>query len=222
VTLTVAATPPPSAGLVAAYGFEEAAGTGVLDASGTGNNGTLVGATRITTGKNGRALSFTATGNIVNVPDSASLRLTNRMTLEAWVYPTALGTAWRTVLLKERPGDLVYSLYANTNLTRPAGLIFTNREIESRGTAALPLNVWTHLASIYDGATQKLFVNGTQVASVATTGTALISSTSPLRLGGNAVWGEYFAGRLDDIRVYNRTLTVAELQADMNAGVPAG
>jgi Concanavalin A-like lectin/glucanases superfamily/Viral BACON domain len=220
VTLTVAAAPPPNVGLVAAYGFEETSGAGVLDASGTGNSGTLTGATRITTGKNGRALSFTGTGNLVTVPDSASLDLV-RMTLEAWVYPTSLGTAWRTVMLKERPGDLAYGLYANTHQTRPSGVIYTTREIESRGSAALPVNAWSHLATTYDGSTLRLYVNGTQVSSANAAGT-LFASTSPLRLGGNSVWGEWFAGRLDDVRVYNRTLSPTEVQSDMNIGVPAG
>ena len=44
-------------------------------------------------------------------------------------------------------------------------------------------------------------------------------STGPLKLGGNAIWAEWFAGLLDDVRVYNRALTPAELQSDMTAPV---
>ena len=40
------------------------------------------------------------------------------MTLEAWVKPSALGTAWRTVLFKEQATHMAYALYANT---APAG-----------------------------------------------------------------------------------------------------
>ena len=58
--------------------------------------------------------------DIVNVADSASLDLTNRATLEAWVNPNALGSAWRTALLKEQPGQLVYALYANNDFSRPS------------------------------------------------------------------------------------------------------
>ena len=49
-----------------------------------------------------------------------------------------------------------------------------------------------------DGATQRLYVNGSQVASRAVTGT-LPNSSGALRFGGNSVWSEWFAGRLDEI-----------------------
>ena len=41
----------------------------------------------------------------------------------------------------------------------------------------------------------------------------------PLKLGGNAIWNEWFAGTMDDVRIYNRALTPAQLQADMTAPV---
>jgi chitodextrinase len=44
---------------------------------------------------------------------------------------------------------------------------------------------------------------------------AISSSTSPLRMGGDSVWGEYFSGSIDDVRVYNRALSVGEIQTDM-------
>ena len=45
------------------------------------------------------------------------------------------------------------------------------------------------------------------------------ASTQPLRFGGNAVWAEWFRGRLDEIRVYDRALTAAQIQADMARAV---
>ena len=48
---------------------------------------------------------------------------------------------------------------------------------------------------------------------------ALLISTGALRIGGNSVWGEFFQGRLDEIRIYNRALTPAEIQTDMNTPV---
>jgi hypothetical protein len=44
----------------------------------------------------------------------------------------------------------------------------------------------------------------------------------PLRLGGNAVWGEFFRGRLDELRLYARALTRAQLRADAARPVLAG
>ena len=46
-----------------------------------------------------------------------------------------------------------------------------------------------------------------------------MSSTQPLRIGGNQVWGEYFAGLIDEVRIYNRALSAAEIQTDMNTPV---
>ena len=69
-------------------------------------------------------LSFDGINDSVTVPDADSLDLTNRMTLEAWVRP-ATHQRWRTVLLKEQTGQLVYSLYASTDNGRPTGHVFT-------------------------------------------------------------------------------------------------
>ena len=53
-------------------------------------------------------------------------------------------------------------------------------------------------------------------------GGTLANSAGALRFGGNNVWAEWFAGRLDEIRVYNRALTQAEIQADMTRPVTGG
>jgi len=211
------AVPAGSTGLVAAYNFEEASGTAVTDSSGNGNNGTISGATRTTGGKFGRALSFNGTNNYVTVPDSASLHLTNGMTLEAWVNMTG-GQTWRTVIFKERPGGMTYSLFARSNGNRPVGQVYVNAEQNAQGTAAVPTGTWTHLATTYDGSTQRLYVNGVQVASRAQTGN-IIASTGLLKIGGNSIWSEWFKGTIDEVRVFSRALTAAEVQSDMNTPI---
>jgi hypothetical protein len=212
--VTVSAAP---TGLVAAYGFNEPSGN-ALDSSGNSNTGTVSGATRSASGRYGGALSFDGTNDRVNVTDSASLDLTTGMTLEAWVRPTAL-SIWRTVILKEQPGSLVYALYANTDINRPSiEASMPGAYNIQTGTSQLPLNTWTHLAATYDGATLRLYVNGVQVGSRGVTGNVLVS-TGALRIGGNAVWGEYFSGLIDEVRIYNRALTQTEIQNDMNTPV---
>ena len=89
------------------------------------------------------------------------------------------------------------------------------------GANALALNTWTHLAATYDGATLRLYVNGVQAGSRSLTG-PIVTSNSPLRIGGNVLWGEYFAGLIDEVRVYNRALTQTEVQSDMNTPVDSG
>src|SRR5207244_1895119 len=63
--------------------------------------------------------------------------------------------------------------------------------------------------------TLRLWVNGVLTGSTAITGT-LINSTGALRMGGNSIWNEWYAGKIDEPHVYNRALTQAEIQADMN------
>jgi hypothetical protein len=104
---TAAASP---AGLVAAYSFDAGSGTTVADVSGTGNTGTISGATWTTAGRYGGALSFDGVNDMVSVAGSPSLQLTTAMTVEAWVRPTGLGPDWRTAVVKERPGFLDYAL----------------------------------------------------------------------------------------------------------------
>jgi hypothetical protein len=87
------------------------------------------------------------------------------------------------------------------------------------GTSALAVNTWSHLVTTFDGSTLRLYVNGVMVESAAVNGAAAVSSGA-LRIGGNAVWGEYFKGRIDDVRIYNRALSPAEIQLDMGTPVP--
>ena len=124
-----AACDPTGADLVAAYSFDEGSGVSVSDRSGSGNGGSVVGASWDPAGKFGKALSFDGAGDFVSVADSASLDLSTGMTLEAWVQPIALGSTWRTVIFKERIAGMTYALYANDDAagrsdrstTRPSG-----------------------------------------------------------------------------------------------------
>jgi hypothetical protein len=207
----------PTLGLVAAYGFEETSGTTAVDDSGSGNTGTLANATRTASGRFGRALSFNGTNALVTVADSASLDLTNAMTFSAWVNPSNL-SSWRTILLKEAPSGLAYGLYASNGSRPEAYIRIGGLDIGQAGTSALPTNTWTHVAATYDGATLRLYINGTQVATRAIGG-SVAATTGALRIGGNLFWGEYFAGLIDEVRVYARVLTAAEITSDMNKAV---
>jgi concanavalin A-like lectin/glucanase superfamily protein len=124
------------------------------------------------------------------------------------------------VLIKEATGGLAYALYAGEDAARPSVHAYTASELDTEGTAGLPLNTWSHLAATYDGATLRLYVNGAQVSSRALTGAMRVTG-QPLRIGGNAVWAEWFSGRIDEVRVYSRALSAAQIQADMTAPVTA-
>jgi chitodextrinase len=217
IVVTVANSAQP-AGLVAAYSFDQGTGTVATDISGNGNNGTLTnGPTWAAVGKFGGAITFDGVNDSVVVPDANSLDLTTGMTLEAWVNPSANG-GWRTILFKEQAADLVYGLYAFRSTGVANGQVYIGAERAVNATAATPLNAWTHLALTYDGATLRLYSNGSQVASLAQTG-SILTSTGVLRIGGNAIWSEWFKGLIDEVRVYNRALSATEIQGDMTRAV---
>src|SRR4051812_12399398 len=130
--VAVAAPAHAATGAVAAYGFNEGTGSAITDASGTGNSGATSG-TAWAAGKFGSALSFNGSGS-VTIPDSSSLDLSAGMTLEAWVDPTALVSAWRTAIFKQSSSGMVYSLYANNGAARPTGQVNILGEQNAAGT----------------------------------------------------------------------------------------
>ena len=212
----MAATP----GLVAAYGFDEGSGTTVTDASGNGNTGTITNATWAAAGKYGKALQFNGTNALVTIPNAASLQLSAGMTLEAWVNPSTVNANWRDVIYKGN--DNYYLEATSTNASKPdAGMIAGGSYADAFGTAKLTANTWSYLTETYDGSTLRLYVNGTQVASTAHTG-AIASSTNPLQIGGDSLYGQNFAGLIDEVRVYNVALTAAQIQTDMATPVNNG
>ena len=201
-----------AASLVAAYGFEEGSGGTVADGSGNGNAGTIQGATWAP-GRFGNALSFDGTSSAVVVRDSAALDFTTGMTLEAWVKPTSV-SGWRPVIFKD---PLIYVLQAATGPASPAppsiGGTFAGNNLLA--TAALPLNTWSHLAGTYDGVTLRLYLNGVQVVSRAQSG-LIQTSNGDLNIGASLSDPGFFAGLIDEIRIYNRPLSAVEIQSDMN------
>ena len=55
-----------------------------------------------------------------------------------------------------------------------------------------------------------------QKGSKAVTG-PLMAGTGSLRIGGSSVWREWFKGDLDDVRIWNKPLTAAQITSDMSA-----
>ena len=220
VSVTCAAVTAPS-GLVAAYGFDEGSGTSVTDQSGNGLNGMVSGTTWAATGKYGKALQFNGTSATVNVPNAASLDLTTGLTLEAWVDPSTVNGNWRDVIYKGN--DNYYLEATSSNASKPdGGLIAGGSYADAYGTAALPANSWSYLTETYDGSNVRLYVNGSLVATTARTG-SIATSTNPLQIGGDSIYGQYFAGLIDEVRIYNTALTATQIQTDKTTPItPTG
>src|SRR5262249_49185592 len=84
--------------------------------------------------------------------------------------------------------------------------------------STISTGAWTHLAGTYDGNTFCLYINGNLMVSKAVK-VSIDQSSNPLRIGGNSVWGQYFKGYIDEVRIYNGALSAAQIQSDMNTPV---
>ncbi|MFC6527646.1 LamG domain-containing protein [Nonomuraea rubra] len=71
------------------------------------------------------------------------------------------------------------------------------------------------MAATYDGTTLRLYVNGV-LTSERTAGGPIRTDNGVLRIGGNSLWGEYFNGLIDEVRIYNRALNAVQIQTDMS------
>lgn len=199
--VTVTPQPTGTSSLVGAWSFNAGSGTIAADTSGLANDG-MLGGPAWTAGFSGGGLLFDGIDDWVTVSDSNSLDLTSGMTLEAWLKPTAPND-WRSAILKEQAKDLAYGLYSSNAQGIPEGDAHIGIGQATPVVNPLTINSWTHLATTYDGASLKLYVNGTLVSTRDVIG-AITTSTNPLRFGGNVVWGEYFHGVMDEVRIYNR------------------
>ena len=205
---------PPSLenGLVARYAFNgNANDLGIFANHGTLNGGSFV------PGIAGDALVFTGT-SFVSVPSSASLKVAGaNITLAAWVFPTQFtGDGNRRTILRKfaQSGDLGGYYIALS----PSGQVNFGARIQGGSfdlndrTSPLALNAWSHVAATYDGAAVRFYVNGQLVDTITQSG-SMLADDHGLAIGrlsaSNA--SEYFLGKLDEVRVYNRTLGPADV-----------
>jgi hypothetical protein len=119
--------------------------------------------------------------------------------------------------VKEASNTFAYALYLTGGGTAQLNAWWTGAQ--SMYGNPVQQGTWTHVAVTAGANTMRLYVNGTQVRSKAISG-SLPATSGALRIGGNAVWSnEFFDGTLDDVRVYSRALSAAEIQADRNTPV---
>ncbi|MCI0400484.1 MAG: fibronectin type III domain-containing protein, partial [Gammaproteobacteria bacterium] len=219
------------AGLVAAYGFDEGSGTAVSDASGNSNSGTLTGATWTTEGKYGSAIVFDGVDDFVSLPNSVSLGLTSSATFSAWIFATADPADDAAIISKAGgPGNRGWQIKTSPDTGQHAYAVEVaikkNSIVQRHSVIARQLNAWHHVAGVYDASSQTLDIYVDGVVSngplSGTIPTAQRNSTVRAEIGRRPDGGFYFSGRIDEVRVYERALTPAEIQADMNAPIGGG
>ncbi len=144
------------------------------------------------------ALSFDGVNDQVRVNDSASLRITTTLTIEAWIMPVSVSGHQHIA------GKNNYEISIEPSGSGFAALF----EFSSRGawrsvaSGQLALNQWHHIAGTYDGSNMRLFVNGARVASIQTSG-SIDQTANPFRIGSADGSGDFFPGQIDEARVSN-------------------
>ncbi len=223
VTISVLNSAP--SGLIAAYSFNQSTGTTATDSSGNGITGILNGATWTPTGEYGSALSFNGASSFVDVGLPALLQNTGSMTLAAWVYATANPTNDGQIISQSTNGG-GWQLKTTPD-TGPAtfGVKVTGSAGQTYrySKTVRALNTWYHVAGVYNATTQTLDIyvngvldNGTLRGTVPSAQVLQNVNVNIGRRGG----GYYFNGTIDEVRVYNRALSAAEIQTMMTTPLP--
>ena len=208
-TWTIAALPPPVP--ISRWMFDE--GTGVLAADAHGSRqGTLTNGATWTTGRSGRAVALDGVNDYVALP---AFDVTgSAVTLAAWVRATSVATTDQRFVSKTTGTTNYWTL--GTNGTAFRFRLRTGSSTTTLDGGTLPLTTWSHVVATYDGAMMRLFVNGVQVGSVAKSGALATSASVPVSIGRNptgTAGANYFNGAIDDLRIFTRALTPAEVTA---------
>ena len=156
------------------------------------------------TGVDGKAALLDST-SAIKVADGPPWKY-SKITVEMWARPDALPTdSGRAGLLDK---DLSFGMF-----TYPGGSLSCIFNQTASGTAFTTLGKWVHVACVNDGMSTTLYVDGVVKATVAA---GVVSTTGALAAIGNNSpdLGSPWIGALDDVRVYSRAKTAAEIAAD--------
>ena len=154
-----------SSSLIAAYSFNEGAGTTITDLSGNGNTGTLNGAVWTSNGKYGAGLSFNGANSYVDIGNAASLQLTGSMTWSAWINATATPADDGVILAKsDNTSGWQLKTSPDTGPHRFGAAITASggSRVQRYSVSSRSLNTWYHVAGVYDASarTMDVYING--------------------------------------------------------------
>jgi hypothetical protein len=199
----------PTANLVAHYPFSGNAN----DASGNEHNGTVYGATLSADrfGNPEGAFHFNSgEQDYIRIPDHPQLRITTNLSISIWMKHAATATNYEDIVMK---GNDTYGFQFNNSSDHVLFHIKAgNSSWRNLNSNFIPVqDQWFNVVGTYDGSTQRVYINGVQTNSLNWTG-SIASNTDPLDFGykvaGDNTW---YNGDLDDLRIYDRVLTPAEV-----------
>jgi glucose/arabinose dehydrogenase len=209
--------PPPPAGTpLASWAFDEGSGSTAADGTGNGFDGTLTyGPTwaSVVNCRRGSCIQLDGSNDYVKVLDAAALRLTGDVTVSAWIKPTSLG-AKHSIVSKRYEFELgpteTGSPYAlGWSHKTPSGKVETGQLVGS-----VAANQWQHVVLVRNAATKQMrgYKNGVPGL---TTGylTGPGDNSYHLNIGRNPAGSQEFEGLIDEVQVYDRALTEAEVSA---------
>lgn len=193
------------------------------DLSGNNNHGINVGAT-LTSDRFGvanQAYAFTsANKQYIRVPHSTSIDVTGTsMTISVWIKPNwpVSGGPMQIVSKAQNTAERKLGMYTGAathfgyELRTSAGL--TDGSWACGASCTLQANVWQHLVISYNGSQQKWYKNGQLLYSKNWSG-SIVSTNTALTIGCFADQIQsFFNGSIDEVRLYNRVLSDAEVQA---------
>jgi hypothetical protein len=197
---------PPPAGLVSWW-----PGDGNANDIKGSNNGTLVNSATFAAGMVGQAFSFNGS-NYVEVPDAPNLDFgpNSPMSIDMWVFRTSTANPMHFIGKRSGCTNISYQMVLDSN-----GVDFNSDSGIASSHQDLPMNAWTHLAGTFDGTTFRIYVNGF----LAGTGTGTMGpiTTDPLRIGTSGTCAG-FGGLIDEVELFNRALSQAEIISIVDAG----
>jgi hypothetical protein len=196
----------------------DTSGTTAIDqmavSNGTYAGGVTLGQPALVPAETNKAVAFNGTSGAVRIPAPVAFNVTSALSLEAWIKPTSLPASgvFRSVLTKAES----YSLQFNGPRLEFTIIQNGTRRRLQTPTGTIAAGGTYHVVGTYDGTTQRLYVNGTQVASAALTGPASVT-TNPIYVGSWNGSTEFFAGTIDEPAVYGTVLSAAQVRAHYDA-----
>ena len=203
-------------GLVGWWKFDETNGPIAYDSSGNGNDGNLSGGPTWTSGKIGGALSFDGVDDYVDLEIGTTLNTKSLISVSLWIKPTEYKNA---VLISHQKANGGWAFKWRVSSQKLYFKIYGESESNSavlQYTQNPQLNVWSHLIATIGLNTHKIYLNSSISREINNT----VSFESPLAnvRVGSVSDSEFFNGLLDDVRIYDRALSAAEVQALYNLG----
>ena len=178
--------------------------------------------------KVGECILFDGDGDYFFVEDSIPAKIDrdwNGITLECWTYIKALDDSWnRIISLDDMPtNSAVVSLYYDDDDNRHGLYVKTGDEAtqaaEHTVLEDIPLGEWLHLVGTYDGTTANYYVNGKLAKKHGVPGGKVPKGGLKLSIGdrSDGCNCDAIQGYIDEFRIYDRALTAAEIQKNMDA-----